>query len=86
MTENELEIIPYGVGLMSASVCTNGSRERAIEYMDDHHPTGLTHGWQPAEHGFALRDEVGNVVGEHASNTLPCDRKPETHTHYLLAC
>lgn len=86
MNTNEIEIIPYVVGLVSASICTNGTRAQAIEYMNDFHPTGLSHGWKSADYGFALRDALGNVVGEHTSNMLPCDQRPDTHTHYLLSC
>lgn len=86
MAENEVQITPYAVGLVAASVCTNGTPEQAIEYMDDHHPTGLSHGWSRSSDGFALRDESGNFVGYHTANVMPCDQSPDTHTHYLLQC
>lgn len=86
MSDTEVEITPYAVGLVAASVCTNGTPEQAIAYMDEHHPTGMRHGWSRSSDGFALRDEWGDVVGRHATNVMPCDRNPDTHTHYLLQC
>lgn len=85
MPEIEVQVIPYAVGLVSASVCTNGTPEQAIAYMDDRHPTGLSHGWSLSDGVFIGSDEQGNTF-ERESNTIPCDQSPDTHTHYLLQC
>lgn len=86
MPETEVQVILYAVGLVSASVCTNGTPEQAIEYMNARYPTGLDHGWSLSNDGFALYDESGNFIGYHTANTLPCDQSPDTHTHYVLEC
>lgn len=85
MPEIEVQVIPYAVGLVAASVCTNGTPEQAIEYMDDHHPTGLSHGWSLSDGVFIEGDGKGGTF-ERESNTIPCDQHPDTHTHYLLQC
>lgn len=86
MIENEIEITPYSIGLVSASICTNGTPEQAIAYMDDQHPTGMSHGWSRSSEGFALRDESGKFIGYHTANVMPCEHNPDTHVHYLLQC
>lgn len=85
MPKNEVEIIPYAVGVVAASVCTNGALEQAIEYMDDHHPTGLSHSWSLSDQVFIDTDDAGDTFARE-SNTVPCNQNPETHTHYLLQC
>lgn len=74
--EQEIQVIPYRVGLLAASVCTNGTVENAIEYMNDFHTTGLDHGW-------ALSTDV---FRGHDSNTTSCNQNPTTHTHFLFEC
>lgn len=74
--EQEVEVIPYKVGLMSASVCTNGTIENAIEYMNDVHITGLDHGWSLSS----------DIFKSHETNIIPCDQNPTTHLHFLLEC
>jgi hypothetical protein len=86
MSDTEIEITPYAVGLVAASVCTNGTPEQAIAYMDEHHPTGMRHGWSLSSNVFMMRDGTGEIIGEYDSNTIPCYRNPDTHTHYLLQC
>lgn len=72
----EVEVIPYAVGLMTASVCTNGTFENAQRVLDESHPTGLDHGWTLST----------DVFRGHSSNTVPCNQNPTTHVHYLLEC
>lgn len=74
--QNDVEVIVYAVGLVAASVCTNGTLENALTVIDATHPTGLGHGWSHSN----------DVFRGHHSNTLPCNNQPDTHTHYLLQC
>lgn len=70
----QVEVIPYAVGIMQASVCTNGTVENAQQVLNDLHNPSPDYPW-------SLSDDV---FRGHDSNTMPCDQKPTTHTHYLF--
>lgn len=67
----------YAVGVVSASVCSVLSIEETARRLNEEWPTGISSDWQPAEdENFATNQP----------NPCPCDRNPETHTHYLFHC
>ena len=68
----------YSHGLCYMSVCTNLTKKKDIEYMaNKKNPTYCHLCWTIDE------------KGEFADGTpMPCkcEKKPETHKHYLLSC
>ena len=74
--KKEFEI--YARGLIYMSVCTNIADEKEIERMANlENPTGIKSKWR-------IDSEGKFRTGE--SNPHPCEKKPETHYHYLLSC
>lgn len=75
----EEKVIPYAVGLLSASVCADNSLtpiEVQIEF-NKMEPCGTQNGW-------VLSKDTNFRTG--ATNPCPCDQNPETRTHYLFEC
>lgn len=72
----EPETIVHAVGLCYASVCTNDSVEGATATLNRLQPTGLESPWSPSE---------ANFIGAE-SNTVPCNKNPDTHRHVLFNC
>lgn len=67
----------YSVGLMTASVCTSLPIGKATKRLNIEHPTGTDTEWK-------LSDDK-TFAGDRP-NPGPCERKPETHVHYLFNC
>ena len=71
----ELEV--YSNGLVHCSLCTNIKSKKRVEQMVNlKNPTGISSPWRISKDNFRS--------GE--SNPCPCERKPETHKHYLMEC
>lgn len=72
------ELTVYRNGPVYCSVCTNiTSRRRIEELLNQKNPTGISSMWGfSANKNFASGDP----------NPCPCEKKPTTHTHYLMSC
>ncbi len=66
----------YTEGLIHASVCTDRPQSEVIAFMANR-VSGTTGGW-------SLSEKETFSTGE--PNPCPCDKKPETHKHYLFNC
>jgi hypothetical protein len=71
------DFIAYGVGLISASVCTSMDIEDATRHLNLNYPTGIESDWSWAK---------GENFATGEPNPRPCDQNPETHKHYLFHC
>lgn len=78
-TEIMDKVIPYSIGIFSASVCAdNGLTPTEVEKeFNRSSPAGTTNGWK-------LSDDTHFKQGK--TNPCPCDKFPETRTHYLFNC
>ena len=65
----------YSMGLCYASICSSLPIEEVKTRMALE-PTGISNKWTLAGESFK--------TGE--PNPCPCDKKPETHKHYLFSC
>ena len=72
------ELTVYKNALHYCSVCTNVSDCKRIEELTNlKNPTGIKSQWRISENkNFASGKP----------NPFPCENKPETHKHYLMAC
>lgn len=75
--------VVYSEGLCMASVCSSLPFEEVCKRMSIRH-TGLDWGWTPST-DKTFRDG-GKPSDAGKPNPCPCDRYPETHTHYLFSC
>jgi hypothetical protein len=66
----------YAVGLVSASVCTDLPLDEATAWLNEQYPTGLRHGWTPAEEA---------TFADGRPQPGPCESAP-ARTHYLFHC
>jgi hypothetical protein len=73
------KIIPYSVGLLTASVCAdnNLTPEEVEKEFNRVSPSGTTAGWRISE---------DTHFREGATNPCPCDQNPTTRKHYLFNC
>ena len=60
-------------GMLSATVCSSLEKGE-VERMMAKIPCGTTNGWALADRAF----------NDGSPNGRPCERKPETHSHYLF--
>lgn len=67
----------YAIGPMVASVCSSLSPTETVERMNTEHPTGISSAW-------SLAPDERFASGQ--PNPCACERRPETHRHYLLEC
>lgn len=65
----------YSEGLVYASVCSSLPEQEVVARMR-RRISGTKGGWVMAAGGFA----------DGTANPHPCDRKPDTHRHYLFSC
>lgn len=73
------KVIPYNVGMLSASVCADNSLspEEVEAEFNRISPSGTTHGWKLSEESHFRQ---GNT------NPCQCNQFPESRTHYLFVC
>lgn len=73
------KVIPYSIGLFSASVCADNSLspEDVEKEFNKLNPAGTTNGWMLSEDTHFRQ---GNT------NPCPCEDYPETRKHYLFDC
>jgi len=82
MTPEEVKtekVIPYSIGLLSASVCADNSlspKEVENEF-NRISPSCTTMGWK-------ISDDTHFRQGQ--PNPCPCDRYPDARKHYLFNC
>ena len=70
------EFVVYAEGLLYASVCSSLPQEEVIQRMG-HVTSGTQAGWVFSDH---------SAFASGQPNPCPCDKKPETHKHYLFNC
>jgi hypothetical protein len=77
--EPEEKVIPYSIGLLSASVCAINSLtpEEVEAEFNRVSPSGTENGWKISEDKHFRQ---GNP------NPCPCEQFPETRKHYLFNC
>lgn len=80
MIDTQEMVIPYSVGLCTASVCADNSLtiEEITNIFNAIRPTGITSQWAFAD------DEETFLQG--APNPCPCHDFPDTRKHYLFHC
>ena len=71
-----MEFVVYAEGICTASVCSLLPMAEVQARMRSH-STGISSRWEWAE---------AEVFAGGRPNPCPCDRKPETHSHYLFHC
>ena len=73
------KVIPYSIGILSASVCANNklSPQEVEKEFNKVSPSGTTNGWK-------ISDDTHFLQGK--PNPCPCDKFPETRKHYLFGC
>lgn len=73
------KVIPYSVGLLTASVCAENSLtpQEVQDEFNKISPAGTMNGWK-------ISDDTHFREG--ATNPCPCDTHPETRKHYLFNC
>lgn len=74
----------YTWGLCYASVCVPKDMPRdEVEVLTNRKcPTGIESRWRISDEPNFQPDKNGNV----STNPCPCQKKPDTHIHYLLVC
>lgn len=74
--QEDERLVVYTEGLCFASVCSDLAVEEVAQRMKTR-ISGTTHGW-----GFSKNETFKD--GE--PNPCPCNRKPNTHKHFLFEC